>query len=575
MQPRLLAKCNCNMSHRLDRCFLLPLHSWWAFYGPHLLAPPFIFCFSNIYQCLVLSIFPFFHSSPDFTYNMLAQPSSKVSESELSLGLSPNTSLTDETRLCMAKALYEFSRGVHSSSLGVHADGMVKAFNEALTSKDALTMLPNYSINPTGEEHGCYLVIDLGGSTLRVAIVQVAPYDGRDERSHRINVVVSKKWIVDNSAKTINKDFFKWIGSKIVETIEAQSVMTKEQIVYTGITWSFALESTSFNSANVCHVGKGYVVEDDVKGKDLKKLLELSLLENYNIRLDVKSILNDSLAVYAAGSFIDKNTKLALVLGTGLNMCCLLNSSDKLAPSKRLGAEKTILFNTELSLFGANIVGDVFTPYDTQIDPRFKKFLHFAPHMEMDPETNTIFQPTELMTSGRYLPELVRLALVESINNNEMFSQQKNQLDKLCIPYDGFTGELMCLIAESDNIKEIVAAIAKHYDWNAETISMDDVVTLKLLVDAVIRRAAFVVATCIVSLVKLLVEHNGPLETNVVKIGFVGSVLEYFSRYRELIKSYANECQDMVDMNATIELLPIEDSSIVGAAIGAAYHRDH
>lgn len=504
---------------------------------------------------------------------MLAHPSSKPSESDLSLGLSPNTSLVDESH--MAKALYDFSRGVNSNTLGVHADGMVKAFNEALLSNDALTMLPNYSINPTGEEFGCYLVIDLGGSTLRVAIVQVAPYDGNDDRSHRIHIVTSKKWIVENSAKTINKQFFKWIGSKIIETIELQNVMKREQIIYTGITWSFALESVSYNSANVCHVGKGYVVEDSVKGKDLKKLLEDSLLEHYNVRLDVKSILNDSLAVYAAGSFIDKNIKLALVLGTGLNMCCCLDSSDKIIEAKHLGGEKTILFNTEMSLFGGNIIDDIFTSFDTQIDPRFKHNLHFAPHMSMDPETNTIFQPTELLTSGRYLPELVRLALVESINDGEIFANQKHHTDKLTFAYDGFSGELMCLISETDDNKAIARALAKQYGWDDSKILMNDVITLKLLVDAVIRRAAFVVATCIVSLIKLLVQHNGKLDTEVVKIGFVGSVLEYFNRYRELIESYANKCQDMVDMNLKIELRSVEESSIVGAAIGAAYHRDH
>lgn len=506
---------------------------------------------------------------------MLAHPLSKHSESDLSLGLSPNTSLTDESRLCMAKALYDFSRGVDSASLGPHADGMVASFDEALASKDALTMLPNYSINPTGEEHGCYLVIDLGGSTLRVAVVSVAPNDGVDDRSHRINIVTSNKWIVDNSAKTIDLDFFKWIGSKIAETIDGQNVMKRDQIIYTGITWSFALELTSYNRANVCHVGKGYVVSDDVKGKDLKHLLEHSLLDNYNIRLDVKSILNDSLAVYAAGTFIDRKTKLALVLGTGLNMCCALDSSDKIVELKHLGGEKTILFNTEMSLFGHNIIDDIFTAYDTQIDPRFKHNLHFAPHMELDPETNTIFQPTELLTSGRYLPELVRLALVESISNDEMFTNQKQKLQQLSTPYDGFTGELMCHIAEADDNKEIARALAKHYGWEESKILMNDVVTLKLLVDAVIRRAAFVVATCIVSLIKLLVEHNGKLDTDVVKIGFVGSVLEYFNRYRELIKNYANECQDMLDMNVSIELRSVEESSIVGAAIGAAYHRDH
>ena len=61
---------------------------------------------------------------------------------------------------------------------------------------------------------------------------------------------------------------------------------------------------------------------EDIYDKDLKMVLEDTLRQEYGLTLDVQSILNDSLAVYSAGCFIDSKMKLAMVLGTGINMCC-------------------------------------------------------------------------------------------------------------------------------------------------------------------------------------------------------------------------------------------------------------
>lgn len=489
------------------------------------------------------------------------------------LGMGPYTSVSDtEPRVsALSQALFQFGRNVDVELLGMYADEFVADFDQALSEDSQLSMLPNYCINPSGDEFGDFLVIDLGGSTLRVAIVSISAPSEKEEIRSRVHIVVSNQWTVDNAKKTIDAAFFRWIGCKIKETVESQSVVLALAIITTGITWSFALDSTSYNTANVCHVGKGYVVSKDVVGKDLKQLLEGSVSQHQQMRIDVQSIINDSLAVYAASAFVDNKTKMAMVLGTGLNMCCNLKVSPRIHKNKQLGPE-SILFNSELSFFGHHLSRDLFTKYDTMIDGRFKANLHFLPHMSTDPETHEIFQPSELLTSGRYLPELVRLAVVDLIENKEMFVQQK-KLDLLYTAYDGLTGQLLCLISECDDNAQIAEALAAYYGWNADLICLNDVVRLKLLVDAAIRRAAFVVATCIISFIKLIASHNGGLDTNVVCIGYVGSVMEHFHRYRNLIAKFVNQCPDMVEMGVLVELQLVNESSLVGAAIGAAYNR--
>lgn len=496
---------------------------------------------------------------------------------DLSLGLTLNTSIGEEPKHhLLNQALCAFNRGVNSASIGTRAEEMLCDFNEALMEEDSLTMRPNYPIHSDGSEHGDFLAIDLGGSTLRVAVVSLLPPESSFEldRSHRVNITTMKLWHVDDSNKVLNKEFFSWVAAKIMEVLQSQQKLSSKSVIKTGITWSFPLQTVLFNSANVCFAGKGYKIMPEVYGHDLKVLIEEPLASEYNIKLDVRLIMNDSLAVYAAGTFIDKHTKLALVLGTGVNMCCILPASEKMHKSKH-GFGKNVLFNTELSLYGGNLLEDVATKYDVAVDRHFQLPLTFKPHMQYDPVDNSLFQPAELLTSGRYLPELVRLALVDCIEQDGLFGSilgKKPAVAQLMSPYEGFAGELMCLISESDDNSEICQAISERFGWSAADIDLNDVVALKLLVDAVIRRAAFVVSTSIVSLIKLIVQHNGSLDTNLVNIAYVGSVLQYFTRYRQLIINFVNQCQDMVAMGVKIDLILVDESSIVGAAIGAAHY---
>lgn len=487
-------------------------------------------------------------------------------DSETLLGLSPSTSILDvENGLIMTLALDLFSRSIQPQNLKKHADSMCGSFQELLALGSELTMLPNYSIDPTGDEHGDYLVIDLGGLTLRVAVVSIAPPSEKTSQQDRITIVSLQKWQVENSNKHVDLRFFAWIGEKIAETLAGQTAISSQSVINTGITWSFSLESTSHNSANILHMGKGYVIDKEIYGQNLKEVLELSVLEHQNLKINVQSIINDSLAVYAAGCFIDSTTKLAMVLGTGLNFCCLLQTLDKIHQLKHLASEKRCLFNTETSLFGCELVEPFATKYDLVIDRRFASVPEFSPHMSLDPLTNEIFQPSECLALGRYLPELVRLVLVEMIEKGDVFANQKKLL-LLNTEYEGLSGELICFIHECDDESLIAQKIEDFYSWAANSVLRSDVVSVKLIVEAVIRRAAYIVAIAIVAFIKLLDAHNGKQKT--FTIGYVGSVMTYFHKMRGMVAEYVKQSVEDVE----VELHIVNESSVVGAAIGAACH---
>lgn len=541
-----------------------------------------------------------------------------------------------------------FTHNLNDSILTSQSNLLLQDFKDSL-EHSKITMLPNFDINPTGREFGNFLCIDLGGSTLRIAVVEIkgerkesldldilkadivqheehveaqeaqgspiseetyslllkiptnnssesklnlTNLDTTDSSIHseydksvpdsRVNVLVEKKWTIANDKKTIDLDFFKFIAEKILEILSSQTLIDRTSIVSTGITWSFPLKSTSHNSGRIVHVSKGYTISDEIYNKELKDVLEGVCKKEFDIDIDVKCVINDLLAVYSAGLFFDRHTKLALVLGTGFNVCCSLNGGEYLAETpghlsilkeKILpGSSSSHLINTELSLFGDNMLPYLTNKFDYIIEPRFQDF-QFDFRCFMSTDTNgALMQPTEMMTSGRYLPELTRLVLVDLINDNHIFNSiDKSSLHKILnVPYDGFDGELMCLIDESNNIPRIIERFASTYCIDKTLLKESDIVTMKEIIAAILQRGAFIVAITIVSFLKLLKQQN-KLDEKLVVISYVGSVLTYFHNYRVEVKKFINANSFVKDAGITVDFKLVDNSSIIGAAIGAAY----
>lgn len=106
-----------------------------------------------------------------------------------------------------------------------------------------ICMLPSYNHKlPTGHERGTYLALDVGGSTFRVAMVELS---GKESAAKSMRIITMKSYKIDEDVRSLQGNaFFDWMAGKI-EAALAESHGRKDQGDVTfgmGLAWSFPVE---------------------------------------------------------------------------------------------------------------------------------------------------------------------------------------------------------------------------------------------------------------------------------------------------------------------------------------------
>jgi hexokinase len=125
----------------------------------------------------------------------------------------------------------------------MHMSGRLQEqFAPKLQASD-ICMLPSYNDKlPTGLERGTYLALDVGGSTFRVAVVELT---GKQTNTKSMRIVTMKSYKIDNSVRYLRGTaFFDWMAEKI-ETAIADPQVKKINGLKSfamGLAWSFPVE---------------------------------------------------------------------------------------------------------------------------------------------------------------------------------------------------------------------------------------------------------------------------------------------------------------------------------------------
>lgn len=143
--------------------------------------------------------------------------------------------------LAEVKRLFEGSLQPHAlldMSAKIHAQ-----YKHKLWEKNVPCMLPSYNHTlPTGEERGSYLALDVGGSTFRVALVELK---GQELGEKSMEIVKMVSYRIDNSIAALKgRLFFDWMAQKIEQTLADPEVQSHHgpDVLPMGLAWSFPVE---------------------------------------------------------------------------------------------------------------------------------------------------------------------------------------------------------------------------------------------------------------------------------------------------------------------------------------------
>ncbi|KAF9886013.1 hypothetical protein FE257_012069 [Aspergillus nanangensis] len=447
-----------------------------------------------------------------------------------------------------------------------------------------MCMLPSYNhVLPSGAETGTFLALDVGGSTFRVALVEL---HGHGE----MEIVRVSSSVIDNEVKLLEGTlFFDWMAAKIEAMLSevGTNYGREEAPLPLGLSWSFPIEQTSIGSGLVIHMGKGFLCSNGTLGQELGALIVQSCRKR-SLNVQVDAIVNDSSATLLSRAYIDPKTRMSLILGTGTNVAIhfpvheigLTKFGSR--PPGWFDYAKHVIVNSEMSMFGGGVLP--MTRWDEALN---------RTHLRPD------YQPLEYMITGRYLGEIVRLITVEAVETAQLFGGELPHSMRDAYSFD--TSLVAAIEADTSPSLNSSAVLLQKEHTFVVTPSTEDMQFLRRICQIVSKRSAGYLATAIHSMwcLRNEVEFQDTTTTTAnsqkdnqgvtvvesedhpqtLSIACDGSVINKYPGFRDRCQGYLNELtQDTpatqkasdATSSPSIRLDLAPESAILGAAVAVA-----
>ncbi|KAA8642138.1 hypothetical protein EYZ11_008969 [Aspergillus tanneri] len=447
-----------------------------------------------------------------------------------------------------------------------------------------VSMLPSYNhALPSGTEKGTYLALDVGGSTFRVALIELR---GKGDM-HIVKVTTSP---IDNDVKLLEGTlFFDWMAEKIDTMLSEVSANYGRGLVplSMGLSWSFPIEQTSNSSGLVIHMGKGFLCSNGTLGQELGDLIVQSCRKR-SLNVQVDAIVNDSSAALLSRAYVNPRTRMSLILGTGTNVAIHFPvhqiglAKFGTRPLGWFDYAKYVIVNSEMSMFGGGILP--MSRWDDVLN---------RTHLRPD------YQPLEYMITGRYLGEIVRLIIVEAVETANLFGGELPHSMRDAYSFD--TSIVAALEADiTPSLTSSATLLQKEHSFSTSP-SIDDLRFLRRVCQTVSKRAAGYLATAIHSMWCLrneaefsdttnsttssiketqdvtVVETEGHRQS--LSIACDGSVINKYPGFRDRCQTYiyqliqeTNASQGSLNeaSNPSVSLELAPECAILGAAVAVA-----
>lgn len=434
------------------------------------------------------------------------------------------------------------------------ADSMTVEMHAGLASDGGskLKMLISYVDNlPTGDEHGLFYALDLGGTNFRVLRVQLGGKEGRVVKRESTEVSIPPRLMVGTSEGLF--DFIAEELSKFIDTESEGFHVSPGRHRELGFTFSFPVKQTSIASGNLVRWTKGFSIEDAVD-QDIVALLTKSM-EKKGVDMRVSALVNDTVGTLAGGRYVNNDVVAAVILGTGTNAAYVERASAIPKWQGLLPRSEEMVINMEWGNFRSSHLP--VTEYDHQLDLE---------------SLNAGEQIFEKMISGMYLGDIMRRVLLRMAEEAAFFGDTVPE--KLSVPFILRTPEMSAMHHDTTPDLSVVGRKLK----DILGISNTSLKTRKVIVELcniVATRGARLSAAGILGILKKLGRDTAKEgEKRRTVIAMDGGLYEHYKKFSSCVTNTLYELVGEEVAESLVVELAIDGSGI-GAALLAASHSQY
>ncbi|BAO41703.1 Phosphotransferase [Kluyveromyces marxianus] len=420
----------------------------------------------------------------------------------------------------------------------------VSELDKGLSKKGGnIPMIPGWVVeSPTGKETGDFLALDLGGTNLRVVLVKLGG-------NHDFDTTQNKYRLPDHLRTGTSEQLWSFIAKCLKDFIEEWYPEGVSEPLPLGFTFSYPASQNKINEGVLQRWTKGFDIEG-VEGHDVVPMLQ-EQIKKLNIPINVVALINDTTGTLVASLYTDPETKMGIIIGTGVNGAYYesVKNIEKLEgklPSD-ITTDMLMAINCEYGSFDNEHLVLPRTKYDVMID-------------EQSPRPNQ--QAFEKMTSGYYLGEIMRLVLLDLHSSGFIFKDQ--DISKLEVPY------VMDTTYPAKIEEDPFENLEDTYELFKTTLNIETTVIERKLIRKLAELVGTRAARLTVCGVSAICNKRGYTEAHIAADGSV------FNKYPGYKEKAAQALKDIYDWKVEkmedhpIKLVAAEDGSGVGAAIIAA-----
>ena len=412
-------------------------------------------------------------------------------------------------------------------SVTIHdAQEIIDTFQVEMSSglagmKSSLKMIPSFAGPPKGTEKGRYLVLDLGGTNIRVLAVDL---DGRGSAT----ISAISRFVIPQEMMCGTGDkLFDYIVDCIRLFFEKHSI-SRQQTCHLAFTFSFPVEQSSLVSGKLVGWTKKFTASG-VVGKDVVVLLSEALQRKELGFIHVVALANDTVGTLVAKGYSDPSCDMGVILGTGTN-ACYREKVARILKCPELGPSGEMIINME---WGG------FSQLKTNI---YDEGLDCASH-------NAGRQPLEKMVSGMYLGEIARRVIVEMMAQGLLFKGAGPS---------AFSKEYML---HTEHLSLVAQGSDFFEDFGVRDVSELDRRTIRELCRIVCTRSARIAGVAIAAVVAWMDANIESCHT----IAIDGTLFEKYPGYQDHIEGILRELFGERAKRIKLEL--VRDGSGIGSAI--------